>query len=133
MQHLGTYAGWGWNTFSSETSFAGGEMDFDETGYVLGLQFKHPIDGLTASYYFRVGGLYNHIEIENTKGDIVYDTKHGFGLQFATGIDIPLNSSWSFTTGVKYNRLPKEIDFKETSGKMNFNYLSVRAGLLWMF
>jgi hypothetical protein len=133
MQHLGTYAGWGWNTFSSETSFACGEMDFDETGYVLGLQFKHPIDGLTASYYFRVGGLYNHIEIENTKGDIVYDTKHGFGLQFATGIDIPLNSSWSFTTGVKYNRLPKEIDFEETSGKMNFNYLSVRLGLLWMF
>jgi len=133
LMHTGVYAGWGWNMFNSETSFAGEDMDYEETGYVLGLQFKHPIDGLKASYYLRAGGLYNHIEIENTEGDIIYDTKHGFGLQLAAGIDIPLSPSWSFTTGVKYNRLPKEIDFEETSGKMNFNYLSVRLGLLWMF
>jgi opacity protein-like surface antigen len=133
LSHTGVYAGWGWNRFNSESSFAGEMKDFEETGYVFGLQFKHPIDGLKASYYLRAGGLYNHIEIENTEGDIIYDTKHGFGLQLAAGVNIPLGSSWDLTTGIKYHRLPKEIDFEETSEKMNFNYLSVRLGLLWKF
>src|SRR6056297_1789161 len=43
MPHLGIYAGWGWNRLGAEESFAGTDVCFEETGYVIGLNFKHPI------------------------------------------------------------------------------------------
>src|SRR6056297_454314 len=39
MPHLGIYGGWGWNKFASDQSFAGSNTDFEETGYVFGLQY----------------------------------------------------------------------------------------------
>ena len=66
MSSTGIYAGWGWNRFTSDLSFAGNNTDFEETGYVFGLQYEHPINGSRSTYYLRAGGLYNHIEVENT-------------------------------------------------------------------
>ena len=43
MPHLSGYAGWGWNQFSADRSFAGTDMQFEETGYTFGLRFLHPI------------------------------------------------------------------------------------------
>ena len=40
LPHLGVYAGWGWNSFGADNSFAGNDVNFEETGYVLGLQYK---------------------------------------------------------------------------------------------
>ena len=62
MPHLGAYVGWGWNRFSAEKSFAGQDVDFEETGYPFGLQFNHPIGSSSLAYYIRGGGIYNHIE-----------------------------------------------------------------------
>lgn len=133
MPHTGVYAGWGWNRFSAETSFAGNNTDFEETGYVLGLQFKHPIDGFRSSYYLRAGVLYNHIEVENDNGDIIGDTGHGPGFQLATGIGIPLGSKWSLTPGVKFNAISGSADIEEVPFSMDYHYLSVRIGILGKF
>ena len=62
MPHLGAYAGWGWNKFSADQSFAGSKMDFEETGYCFGLQFVHPFKNSAVSYMIKGGGTYNHIE-----------------------------------------------------------------------
>src|SRR5688572_7853594 len=43
LSHVSTYAGWDWHHFRSDTSFAGPNMDFEETGYAFGLRFEHPI------------------------------------------------------------------------------------------
>ena len=43
LPHLGVYAGWGWNRFGADQSFAGKDVCFEETGYVVGLNFNHPI------------------------------------------------------------------------------------------
>ena len=133
MPHTGIYGGWGWNRFGADNSFAGSDVCFEETGYVFGLQFKHPVGESGLSYYVRGGGLYNHIETENAEGDIINDTKHGLGYQLAGGIDINLGSNWSLTPGIKFNSLSRETKFEGTSKQMDLNYLSVRVGILKKF
>ncbi|MDF1547921.1 MAG: porin family protein [Bacteroidales bacterium] len=133
MPHTGVYAGWGYNKFSAENSFAGNNADFEETGYVFGLQFKHEFGASPLAYYLRAGALYNHIEIENNEGDIIEDTGHGFGFQLAGGIDIPLGSNWSLTPGVKFNSLSRDLDAGTNTLDIKLNYLSVRIGILKKF
>jgi len=133
MPHAGVYAGWGYNAFSAENSFAGNDIDFEETGYVFGLQFKHPIGISPVSYYVRAGALYNHIEIENTDGNIIGDTGHGFGWQAAGGVDIPLGRNWSLTPGVKYNSLSGDVNMEGTTTQLDLNYIQVRVGILKKF
>lgn len=134
-QHLGAYAGWGWNRFSSDNSFAGKNCDFEETGYVLGLQFKHPIGNSPISYYVRAGALWNHIEVENKDGDITEDTKHGWGYQLAGGIYIPIGKKWSINTGLKYNSVNrKNIEFSDNRKRsFDLKYLSLRIGISKIF
>ena len=84
LPHAGIYAGWGWNKFGADESVFGNNIDFEETGYVFGVQFKHPIGERKTSIYFRAGGLYNHIEVEND-GDITHNSGHGLGWQAAAG------------------------------------------------
>lgn len=133
MPHLGVYAGWGWNKLSADNSFAGEDVCFEETGYVFGLQFMHPIADLPFSYYVRGAGLYNHIEVENADGDIVYDTGHGFGFQVAGGVNFNLGKNWSLNPGVKFNALNRDIDLEGGSMSIDYQYVAVRVGLVKTF
>jgi len=133
MPHLGAYAGWGWNRFGADDSFAGDDVCFEETGYVFGLEFKHPIGTLPFAYYLRGGALYNHIETENADGDIINDTHHGLGFQIAGGVDINLRSNWSLTPGIKFNALSRDTEFEGTSKQFDLNYISLRVGILKKF
>lgn len=132
MNHLGAYAGWGWNKFSTDDTFAGSTVDFEETGYVVGLQFKHPIGTSPISYYTRLGGLYNHIEIEEGD-DIIEDTGHGLGFQIAAGIDIPLGANWNINPGVKFNAISGDIDNNGNTTNLNLNYVMIRVGIVKNF
>jgi len=133
MPHLGVYGGWGWNTFGADNSFAGDDVHFEETGYVLGLQFKHPIGKSPVAIYLRGGGLYNHIETEDAEGVVINDSKHGLGYQFAGGIDIRLGNDWSLTPGIKFNSLSRKTDFEGSSRQLNLNYIALRVGILKKF
>ncbi|MBU1368234.1 MAG: porin family protein [Bacteroidetes bacterium] len=131
--HTDAYAGWGWNRFGADNSFAGADVCFEETGYVFGLQFKHPIGTMPLSYFLRAGGLYNHIEIENAAGNIIGDTGHGLGFQLAAGIDYALGKNWSITPGIKFNSLSRDVEMEGVTTKLNHNYLSLRIGFLKRF
>lgn len=133
MPHLGAYAGWGWNKFGADNSFAGNDICFEETGYVFGLNFNHPINNSKLRYYVRAGGLYNHIETENADGDIIHDTGHGLGYQVAGGLDIELGKNWSLTPGLKFNSLSRDSDYEGVSKQLDYQYLSVRVGVLKKF
>lgn len=133
MPHLGAYAGWGWNRQSADHSFAGNDVSFEETGYVFGLQYLHPIADSPFSYYARVGGLYNHIETENSDGDIVNDTGHGLGLQIASGVNYYLGKSWYLTGGLRFNVLNRDTDFDGISIDLNYQYVSLRIGFVKQF
>ncbi len=133
MPHVSAHLGWGWNKFSADQSFAGPDMDFEETGYIFGLQFKHPFKNNSLSWFVRASGLYNHIEIENEDGDIIEDTGHGLGLQFAGGLDILLTNTWSFTPSLKLNSLSRDLESGETERNLNLNYDCLRLGFTARF
>jgi len=133
MSNLGAYAGWGWNRFGADESFAGNDVCFEETGYVLGLQFKQPLGDFPLQYYVRVGGLYNHIETENSDGDIINDTGHGLGWQLAAGIDLLLGENWSITPGLKFNSLNRNSDFNGVERELKYSYVSLRIGIVKHF
>lgn len=133
MPYTGIYAGWGWNRFGADDSFAGKDVCFEETGYVLGVQFKHPIGNSPLSYFVRAGALYNHIETENAQGDIINNTGHGWGWQLAAGVDVPLGKNWSLTPGLKFNSLSRDLDIEGATNQLDYRYISVRMGILKRF
>jgi hypothetical protein len=133
MQHWGLYAGWGWNKLTSKEEIGGEHLDFEETGYVFGVQYKHPVSELPLKYYLRAGGLYNHIETESSEGTIVDDTGHGLGWQIAGGVEVDLGGKWSLVPGFKFNSLSRSTDYFGTSTDLDLNYISLRVGILKKF
>lgn len=133
MPHLGAYAGWSWNRFSADKSFVGNNMDFEETGYIAGLEFIHPIQSSDISYMIRCGGTYNHIETENSDGNIINDTGHGLGWQIGGGIAIPIATRWRLVPEVRYRSLSRTIKLQETSTPADLNYISGGIGLSYSF
>ena len=133
LPKVGLYGGWGWNQFEAEESFAGENTIFEETGYILGLQYKQLIGNTKTSWYLRAGGLYAHIETENNKGDIINNTGHGLGWQLAGGFDFKLGNNWSLTPGFKFNSLSRNTEFNNKNHQFNHNYGSLRIGLLKKF
>ncbi len=133
MPHLGAYAGWGWNKFASDETFLGSDVDFEETGYVFGLQFRHPISQSSLSWYVRAGGLYNHIEVENGDGDIIEDTGHGLGFHAGAGLGIEVADTWSITPSVMFHSLSRDLDANGGSTSLDLSYLSGRVGFVKSF
>jgi hypothetical protein len=128
MKHVSVYAGWGWNRFTSGESFAGSKTDFEETGYVVGLQFIHPFyEDLPFDYFVKGGAIYNHIEAEDADGKIFADSGHGFGFQVETGWSFSLGESWRIIPGIKYQTLSRSLDVDGVSYSVDMNYLSVGA------
>lgn len=133
MPHTGVYAGWGANWLSTENPDSEPNRDYEETGYVLGVQFKHPIQGSRSSYFVRAGVLYNHIEVENDNKETLDDTGHGPGLQLAAGMDINLGSSWHLAPYVQYQSLKRPLYSEGSQMDTRFSHLSLRVGILKMF
>ena len=133
MPHLAAYAGWSYNNFAVDQSFAGPDASFEETGYTFGFQFIHPIGKSTLSYLVRVGGTYNHIEIENNDGDIIIDSGHGLGWQAEAGLVIPLSERFSLLPSVRYRSPNRDIEIEDVNTSVNLNYISVCVGLSWSF
>lgn len=133
VKHLGVYAGWSWNKFSADQSFAGSKADFEETGYCFGLQFVHPVGSSNINYMLKGGGTYNHIETENSAGNIINDTGHGLGWQAGAGAVIPLGNRFSLTPEVRYRSLARGMTIGEVKKDVNLNYVSVGVGLSFSF
>lgn len=133
MPFTSVYGGWGYSHFNADDSFAGSDTDFEQTGYILGLQFKHPIKTSPVSYFLRAGLLYSHIEMENNNGEIISDTGHGVGWQAAAGIEIALGKNWSLAPGLKYNWLSGETDFENAKYQLDHRTVSAQIGIIKRF
>ena len=134
MEHLGAYAGWGYNTFRSDSSNDIEDIDYDETGYTFGLQFIHPLgtsDKL--SYLIRAGGIYNHVEIENESGDITEDSGHGLGWEVGLGIQYDLGNAWLLRPQVGYRALSGDFDIEGVKLDFDLNYISFGVGIAKAF
>lgn len=133
INNFSVIAGWGWNQFSADESFAGSNMDFEETGYIMGLQYCYPVNNSKISLYARGAALLNHIEIENEEGDIIHDTDHGWGWQANAGLNISLGKNWILNPGIKFNSLSKDLEMSENTVTLDQKYFSVRVGITKKF
>lgn len=133
MPFTSVYGGWGANWLSTESTNSENNMDYEELGYVLGLDFRHPFGSSNLSYYVRAGALYSRVENENSNGIIIVDNGHGLGFQLAGGLDINLGKNWSLTPGVKFNYLSKDTEIEGTSTPLDYQYISARIGILKKF
>ncbi len=130
MEHLGAYAGWGYNTFRIEDS----ELDFDETGYTFGLQFIHPLGSSESlSYLLRAGGIYNHIEVEDKDGNSIDDSGHGIGWEVGVGLNYHIGDNWNLRPQIGYRALSREIDFEGTGFDIDLNYIAIGLGIAKTF
>ncbi len=133
MPHLAAYAGWSWNHFSTAQSFAGHDASFEETGYAFGFQFIHPVAETGLNLLIKLGGTFNHIEIENNGGEIIIDSGHGLGWQVEAGLEITLSDRFSLLPTVRYRSKNREIQFNNATTSVDLNYISFGTGLSWSF
>jgi hypothetical protein len=134
MPHTSAYAGWGWNKFSADQSFAGPNADFEETGYVFGLQFMHPfLRDSPFDYFVRAGVIVNHIEIEDAEGEIIADSGHGPGFQVETGLSFSLGDKWRLVPGIKYQSLSRDLELEGVSYPVDLNYFSLGLSVVRSF
>lgn len=136
MEKFGLFAGWGWNLFKKDI------YDFEDNGYMFGLQFKNKISKSPFSYYLRAGGLYNHIEVEdattNAEGAFRSDSGHGLGLHASGGAQYDLGKGWSVTSNLKFQHLKRDVELPDLNGEavqtsVNLNYIALRIGIVKYF
>lgn len=134
MPHLAAYVGWDWVRFSPDASPFGASLDFEETGYVYGLRFEHPIAGSSfASLWLRGGGTYDHIEVEDEDGDVIADSGHGAGWEAAGGLALALGERWSVTPGVRYRSLSRPVDTGAVGLDVDLRYVAAEIGFAVIF
>lgn len=132
IESMALYAGWGWNRFGSDESFAGNNIDFEETGYVFGLRYTHNLNDSPLGLFAKIGGTYNHIEVEDGN-DIIADSGHGFGWQAEAGVDIALGKGWKLRPGLKYQSLNRDLEIGTANHNVDLNYLSLGIGISKFF
>ncbi|MEW7289979.1 porin family protein [Aquimarina sp. 2304DJ70-9] len=129
MPHLSGYVGLGWNQFQEEDSFTSTNVDFEETGYTLGLQFIYPLAEPSLSYLVRVGVVYNHIEVENNDENSIADTGYGFGWQLGIGIEMRLDDKWSLRPELRFRSVARNLETESVSIDLDLNYIAIGLGI----
>lgn len=134
--HLGAYAGWGWTQYKSQKNLfnAQNTYDVEETGYSFGLQFLLPITNSPQfSYLLRLGGIYNHIEVEDSNGNLSADSGHGFGWEAGAGVEMGIGMNWYFRPQLGYKSLTRNIELAGVSRDFELNNLTIGVGLAKKF
>lgn len=127
--HLSLYAGWDWHRFSADASFGGADNDFEETGYAFGLLFQHPISqSETAALQLRGGGTLNHIEVENSAGDLVADSEHGLGWEAGAGMAFRIANQWQVTPGLRFRSLSRDLTTGASTTPTELRYFAAEVG-----
>jgi opacity protein-like surface antigen len=129
QKHLWAYAGWDWMHFGSDA-----DVDFEETGYAFGVRFVHPLSaGSDLRYLVRLGGTYDHIEVENADGDLIADSDHGLGWEAGLGLVIPLDDRWDLTPGIRYRSLSGDLAYEQGDVDVDLQYVAIEVGGSYRF
>ena len=131
--HLAVYGGWDWFHFGMDEPTWGSVSDVEETGYVFGLSFKHPVFTEDLHYYIRAGGTFDHIETENEEGDILGDSEHGLGWEVGSGMTYDLTEHWFLSPGIRYRSLSRDIEVGGESASVDLSYIALDVGISYSF
>jgi hypothetical protein len=130
MPHLHVLGAWDWLHFNSARSFAGSHMDFEETGYSLGLRFEHPLrDEAPVSYRIEGAATWKHIEIENYDGGLIADSGHDAGVEAGAGLRFPLRGAWNLAPMVRYRSLPGDFQTTSFAASGQLKYVAVELAI----
>lgn len=127
--HLHLYGGWDWIRFTSDQSFAGADLDFEETGYTFGLRFEHPLGNDSRRMYrLEAGGLYKHLEIEDSDGALVDDSGHGLGFELGAGLLLPMGERWSLVPAARFRSHSPSFDVGSGTTEGTMSYVGIELG-----
>jgi hypothetical protein len=130
QEHLGVYAGWDWSHFGALESIAGPDVDMEETGYVAGLRFEHPVSaGSRTALWFRGGATVNHLELEDPAGDLIDDTGHGLGWEAGAGVAVRVGRKWDLTPGIRYRSLSRDVEVGALIVTVPLQYVAFEMGI----
>jgi hypothetical protein len=132
LPHVLAYAGWDWFLLTTDEPFAGGDYDVEKNGYAFGLQFQHPVLK-DVGYWMRAGGLYKHIELEDSNGDQIVDSGHDLGWEAGGGLRVPLGQRFALTPGVRYSTLSTDLRIDQTTIPVDFSYVAIEIGVQYSF
>jgi hypothetical protein len=131
-QNIAAYAGWGLNAFDEKREDDDLRMHFEETGYTFGLHYKHAFTpGSNYNYMLGAGGIYNHIETENTHGNIINDSGHGIGWQMEAGLSIQISERAQLIPSIRYRELSRVITTEGITATTDLNYFSAGLIVTW--
>jgi hypothetical protein len=134
MPHVSLYGGWGWRRFTSDLPFAGPDVDVEETGYLFGARFEHPVGAEgSPEIVIRLGGTYNHLEVESEDGDMVSDSGHGLGFEVGAGLSFRLGDRWRMTPGMRFRSTDREFDEGGRVIPARLRYVTLEVGFLRRF
>ncbi len=125
--HLHLYGGWDWVHFTSGDAALGGDADVEETGYVYGIRFQHPVSS-RLDYWLRAGGTFDHIEIEDADGDLIEDSGHGAGWEVGAGIAVRVRGAWALTPGLRYRALTRRMSPTGPEESVSLRYVMIELG-----
>ena len=131
LPNLSAAAGWGWNHFASKQSE--NDIDIEETGYLIGLKYDHPLGSSKLKYAISGGAVYNHNEVENNEGDITSDSGHGWGWQIEGGLPWMVSKKLIVEPNIRYHSLSRKINISDQHQAVDLRYVSAGVSLSWQF
>ncbi|MDX1393616.1 MAG: outer membrane beta-barrel protein [Gemmatimonadota bacterium] len=126
------YGGWDWHRFASDDSFAGADIDFEETGYAFGLLMEQPLASSGTAIRLRAGGTYNHIEVEDD-ADLTADSGHGLGWEAGAAVVFTLGKGWYLTPGARYRSLSRDLTVLDVTTDVDLRYVALEVGVAKRF
>jgi opacity protein-like surface antigen len=130
LPHLAVYGGWSYTQFPALESLGGPDMDLEETGYLFGLRFEHPLrEGSRLNGWVRTGATITHLELDDPEEGIVDDTGHGLGWEVGAGLALPFGGNWSVTPGVRYHALSRDLEIDGTTTEVDLKYVAFEVGI----
>lgn len=113
---IGTCFGCNWHHFRADSALTGSRVDVNESGFVLGMQWRDRLAQTGFDYRLRGGIIVNHLEIEDGNSAIIADSGHSIGWELGVALLVQFaldlaRSTWIMSfhrSGVseKLNHLP---------------------------
>lgn len=133
-QRIGLYGGWTWFRFNTDESFAGPNVEVDESGFLAGVRYEHPIRlGTPMTLHLQVGTIWDEVELESGDGTIVATSDREFAWTAGAGVEFTLGDGWSVGPALRFRALSPDFTGVEAGVETNLNHLSVDVGIAQRF
>lgn len=131
---VGLYAGWSWFRFHSDQSFAGPDVEVDETGVVYGLQVEQALGARPLPELRLRGGLtYERVDLEPSGGGNGIRSDYDLGWGASALLAFPIGEHLRIGPGVHYRAYSPFFPVGNGSVSADLDHVSVDVAFAWRF